>query len=237
MTDIQVAILSRRPEAAQRAASFWPKPVVIVPDASKDEFGEISAPFISTPPKLGPNPPYQWVLDNLPAPTVVFVHDEFEGLWCLVGRRARLIEDPHALQRIVENSASICAGAGLTGFSFAAVGSDLRRFQPVDPCSMAGQLQPGLFGVCRPTDVVFDPDVKIHPVVDFSLSCLLTDRAVWIDQRFSVQHSSHQVPDGDVDAEKAEFEYLRRKWGKYFRIPEKAGGRMIQVERRQEIKS
>lgn len=241
--DIQIVIPSRRRvESCRRTLELWPDAVVTVDEQEMDDYRDVGAEVIPHPPVYGLGELRQWILDNFDKKLIVQCNDDVEGLYCLVGRRPRLINDPQAMMQIILNQANIIEELGVSVFTFSPVGADIRKFWPQNPFRF-NRIEGCLFGVLRPTRVHLDPRVRQHDDVDLTLTCLLHDRYVWMDSRFAAKHDYMTKAGGNSEIRGSmnmdeEIDYLRNKWGKYFRPLHKKTmlSTMIAVDRQQEIK-
>ena len=74
----------------------------------------------------------RWILERYKQRCVVIFDDDIHRVVCLVGRKARIIEEPAAIRRILLNSANIAEAIGATLFSYA-ITANILDFFPYDP--------------------------------------------------------------------------------------------------------
>jgi hypothetical protein len=146
-------------------------------------------------------------------------NDEVSKIGCVVGRKARYIEDPESIMQIILNSANIAAEIGAPAFGYNARRPDVRVQNPLQPFNFT-RIEGAFFGQIG-REIPWDPQVNQFEDIDFSLSCLLKRRIIWQDSRFAATHVFMTAAGGNsairgVERTKWEIEYLRKKWGQYF---------------------
>jgi hypothetical protein len=228
--DLHVVIPSRRrvPEATY-CVQLWPKGkvTVCVDEVEADDYRAVGAPVVTHPPmKNGLGELRQWILDHFDSRCLVSCNDDVKGIRCLTGKRSRFIRDPGNMMQIVFNAATIAEGIGIScfGFSPTLVPFRLDPFRPF----LFNRLEGALLGIID-RKLRYDPQVAQHDDVDLTLQAMLTERIVWQDARFGVEHNFMSKGGGNSisrgeERMKRELAYLKRKWGEYFGYMERKPG-------------
>jgi hypothetical protein len=228
--DLHVVIPSRRrvPDATN-CVKLWPpgKVTVCVDEVEADDYKAVGAPVVTHPPmQNGLGELRQWILDQFPARCLVQCNDDVKGIRCLIGKRARFVSDPGSMMAIVFNTATVAEGVGcsLFGFSPTLVPFRLDPFRPF----LFNRIEGALFGMIG-RRLRFDPRIAQHDDVDLTLQAMLTDRIVWQDARFGVEHNFMTKGGGNSlsrgeERMKRELALLKSKWGEYFGFMERQPG-------------
>jgi hypothetical protein len=240
--DLQVVIPSRRRvESCRRSFQLAPFAAICVAEEEKEDYAEFG-PALSTHPDqvTGVSAVRRWILERYKQRCVVIFDDDIHRVVCLVGRKARVIEEPAAIRRILFNSANIAAAIGATLFSYA-ITANILDFFPYDPFAFIKANGPCLGFVGR--GILPDPALSHNTDADLSLQALLKDRFVWQDTRFMFEHRIMTNSGGNRHVISKESwardrKYLKRKWGEYLQEKDSGGvTRMVvsNVARRQKL--
>lgn len=158
----------------------------------------------------------QWILDHVEGP-VFMADDDIKMLWCTVGDFGRPVDDPEAVQSIIENCAGIAEAVGAPIFGFDQAW-DVRKFHPPDPFRFTGWVGTAVGFIGR--DVQYDQSLLSQADIDFCLRALLEKRLIFIDHRFSFVCKRFKNAGGSAGIRSsAEYEaQIRRvchRWGKW----------------------
>lgn len=162
-----------------------------------------------------------WVLDYYDEECIVMFDDDISHFFSLLNIRAYKITDKQMIDTIVLNCASNCKDANLSTFGFNQQGADVRKYDHTKPFNLktwSGTIM-GIIG----RKYRFTEINKTKVDADFSLQCLLRDRIVWLDSRFSFQCKRDNNKGGnslyrDQASVDREIRFLEEKWGKYIKI-------------------
>jgi hypothetical protein len=225
---LQIVMPSRRRvESCRRALALVPDAVVCVAAEEEPDYRHVGAPqLLIHPDKVtGMAAVRHWILTNVVARRLVIFDDDIRGVRCLVGRGARLITEPVAIRRILENSAEVAAAIGAPLFSYA-ITANILEFQPWDPFGFLKANGPCLGFIGRQ---VF-PDLLLHHNTDgdLTLQALLTYRRVWQDTRFIFEHQIMTNAGGNrhmisEETWAQDWRWLKKKWGHYV-VDQASGG-------------
>lgn len=225
--DIRLVLPSRRRvEWCRESLKLWPTATVCVGEEEGDAYRALGCEVVTHPDDVvGLGRLRQWIIEYFPERCIIQANDDIRGLWCVVGRRARVITDPAAIWQILMNSAEIADGLGISCFAYSRYGGDVRMFDAYRPFSIK-LLDCSLFGMIG-RKYRFDPNVAQCDDVDLTLQCLLKERIVWNDVRFApvrlsnggfsgkMEMGGNAVSRGGVQTAK-EAAYLSEKWGQYY---------------------
>jgi hypothetical protein len=240
--DLKVVIPSRkRVESCRRAFELAPFADVCVAESEKNDYAQFGKSLKTHPDEVtGMAAIRIWILQNYSEECVVTFDDDIHRVVCLVGRKARVIEEPAAIFRILMNSARVAKEIGAPLFGYA-VTANILDFFPYDPFAFLKAFGPCLGFVGRR----IYPDPKLHHSTDadMALQALHKCRIVWQDTRFCFEHRIMTNSGGNrhmisKESWACDRKYLRGKWGEY--VQEKDSGgvtRMVvaNVARRQKL--
>ena len=222
--DMQIVIPSRRRvESCAWTVRLFKNPIVCVAAEEADDYRDkVNAEIVFHPNDIvGLGPLRQWILDHWKQRLIFQCNDDVRSLYCVVGFRPRKIVDPEAIERIILNSANICADLGISCFSFSPFQDDVRKFRPQKPFSLT-RLEGAMLGFID-RKLRYDPKVAQFDDVDLSLECCLKERFCWQDSRFAAEHNFITKGGGNtisrgLDNTKRELQYMKRKWGPYLGV-------------------
>jgi len=124
-----------------------------------------------------------WMVDNISAPILVMIDDDFRGVRVTTGSQ-RFISDHEEILAILENAATCCEDLGRTTFCFSGtpnttiIKPDFKPIVPVQPVFRAF----GIMGAARHRK--WSTALPGRADLDWTLRTLLLDRAVYADVRF-----------------------------------------------------
>ncbi|HWP59508.1 MAG TPA: hypothetical protein VNL14_16570 [Candidatus Acidoferrales bacterium] len=240
--DMLVVIPSRRRvESCAQTVKLFKNPVVCVAEEELGDYKDIGAKIVPHPNDIfGLGRLRQWILDHFNERVIVQCNDDVRSLYCVVGFRPRRIVDPHAIERILLNSANICEELGISCFSFNPFQDDVRKFRPHKPFQLT-RLEGALLGILD-RKIRYDPEVTQFDDVDLSLQALLKERIVWQDSRFAAEHNFITKAGGNtvsrsVENTQREFKHLKQKWGQYIGIgyQKRVVSLKVRVSRQQDL--
>ena len=162
-----------------------------------------------------------WTLDHYDSEVVIMFDDDISHFYSLLNMKAEKIKDKDLINTIILNCASNCIEAKASVFSFNQVKGDIRKYRHTDPFNLktwSGTIM-GVVG----RKYKFTEINKTKVDADYSLQCLLKDRIVWVDQRFSFECKRDNNKGGnslcrDQKTIDNEINFLDQKWGKYIII-------------------
>mgnify|MGYP001612653495 CR=1 FL=1 len=239
--DFALICFSRHRSDTVRAQSgrFFPEATYCVAQEERNDY----RPCTRRPLLLHPNsvtgigPIRQWILDNVRSRWVVLVPDDVVGCYSLTGTYACRLTDPALILGLLRNTAECAEAAGAKFFGFNQAW-DVRKYSPFQPFNLNGWFD-GPTGIGT-REIRYDPALKLHPDIDYSLQQLLKFRLIWQDNRFSFSHDRWKQAGGNAvhrseAAHKEEFAYLQRKWGAHLSVRWAKGTFLskMNVERRQ----
>jgi len=180
-----------------------------------------------------------WVLDNYSDEVIVMLDDDIHYFMSLMNLSPKRIVDPKKIDAILKGAAICAIDAGCTLFSLNQKG-DVRKYQLTEPFSLnkwAGTIV-GIIG----RRFRFNEVNKLKVDADFTLQCLLEERIMWEDSRYSFSCHRNLNTGGNSEfrtksSVDIEVNYLRNKWGKHIKISNTKGKESLslQVPRRQRI--
>lgn len=214
---------------------------VVVPQAQKEAYkAHIPNDILTTPDDIiGLGRLRNWCLDEFPEETVIMVDDDITHVYSLTQKKARNLR-PDAVAEIMINAAIMAKDAGCAVFGFNQ--TDIRKYNGCEPfklCTWVG----GVIGVVGRGHRYKDDKFKVD--IDYCLQSLLTERIVWVDNRYYFLQKRDNNLGGNSefrtsDGFRASVDSLKQKWGKYVNIKEKPGSSQIEIRlkvgRKQEIK-
>jgi hypothetical protein len=227
--DMRIVLPSRRRVAwCRESLKLWPTATVCVGEEEAADYRALGCEVVTHPDNIvGLGRLRQWIIEHFTERCIIQVNDDIRGLWCVVGKRSRVITDPPSIWQILLNSATIAEGLGISCFAYSRFGGDVRMFEATKPFSVK-LLDCSLFGMID-RNYRFDPNVSQCDDVDLTLQCLLKERIVWTDVRFApvrlsnggfsdkMEMGGNAVSRG-VEQTKREVEYLQKKWGAYYTV-------------------
>lgn len=239
---LRIVILSRsrsKTITTHRLLPAWVE--VVVPQAQKEAYkAQIPNDLLTTPDDIiGLGRLRNWCLDAFPEETVIMVDDDITFAYALTQKRARRLR-PDELAEVLVNTAVMAKDAGCAVFGFSQ--TDIRKYSGCEPfklCTWVG----GVIGVVGRGHRFKDDKFKVD--IDFCLQSLLTERIIWVDNRYYFLQKRDNNLGGNSEFRTAEgfresVNSLQAKWGKYVKIKEKPGSSQIEIrlniDRKQEIK-
>ncbi|MFZ5896449.1 MAG: hypothetical protein ACOY0T_35675 [Myxococcota bacterium] len=172
--------------------SLLPTALICVEDSERDEYAAVvpKKQLLLHPPVHGGfGGVVNWMMDTVQSEILIEVDDDFRRIIVKNGSMQRghpdrKITDPREILQILENSARVCRDVGLTTFTYtrnnnaAMTHPEEKPFVPVAPVSNVF----GVMGAARRR--YFDPRFMGRAAIDWTLTTLLYDRAIYCDQRF-----------------------------------------------------
>lgn len=162
-----------------------------------------------------------WVLDYYSDEIVVMYDDDVSHFFSLLNDKAYKITDRDMIECIIGNAAINCMDANLSMFGLNQVQSDVRKYDHTQPFNLKGWggTIVGIIG----RKYRFTEINKTKVDADYSLQCLLRDRIVWIDNRFSFACKRDHNKGGNSlyrsqDRINKEIAFLENKWGSHIKI-------------------
>ncbi len=217
-----------------------PDATLVVPESEVDRYKFTGLEIVPIPDSIhGLGAVRNWVLDNFSEEIIVMFDDDIKNLISLLNVSPVRINDLDEIYDIVQNTAYNAYEAGVSVFSFDQKG-DVRKFRENRPFILTSWVGSVVGVIGR--KYRFTETNKFKVDADFSLQCILNDRIVWIDSRYSF------IPERDCNRGGCslyrnsetilkEIEFLRKKWGKYIKITEGKGTYQLslKVKRTQKI--
>ena len=217
----QVVVISRgRPELVGLALRLFPDPLLCIREDEEENYlrHNPKAKLLKHPASIkGLGKVRQWILDTLPDECVFQVDDDVSGLGCCVGNRWRPIEEPEAIQALIDTTAEVAKGIGTSVFGFAHT-VDTRHSRSNSPFTFTGYANGFSLGIIG-RKLRFDPTLDTKQDIDYSLQALYRDRVIWRDLRFGFKCSGwFQRPGGNATIRTSEtleknVRRLKQKWG------------------------
>lgn len=200
---------------------LFPSVTVCIGEDERDDYWPVTKNLLLHPPDItGIGPVRQWVLDHIDSPAVVIMPDDITVCYGLVSYHNRRITNTSDIEFLVRNTVECAeaAGARLCGFNVTVEG---RKFRPYNPFGLYGWVD-GPIGIIG-RDIRFDPNLLLHPDIDYLLQHLRRFRMVWQDLRYGFDHDRFQKSGGNAlhrsrEQHEREFAYLKRKWGKHISV-------------------
>jgi len=234
-------------DVQEMVMSLFPRPTIVVPqeewgdyvDAGVDEQLLVPHPEQYTDEEgnqrelNGIGPVRQWCLDTFEEKVLVFMDDDVYELNSLLGWKGRDLSRPNLAKFVVRHTTQCAADAGVHLFGWSQVGSDVRRFYPQLPFSLASWSGSTIGVIGR--EVRYDPNLRLRADIDFFMQSLLKHRWMWLENRFSFAHHRFDMQGGlagirSSNENEKELEYLKQKWGQYLRFDKKKGTINIKLE-------
>lgn len=183
---MQIVVPSRkRAHNMPMIRELLPSAIICVDEAEKaDYLPHVPAAKLVTHPKLDSAAACRnWIVDNMTAPIVVMVDDDFAGVRVTTGSQ-RYISDPEEILAILENAARCCEDLELSAFCFSGtpnttiIKPEMRPILATQPVFRVF----GVMGAARKRH--WRLDLPGRADVDWTLRTLLLDRLVFADVRF-----------------------------------------------------
>lgn len=215
---------SRQDTIGEGALKIFPKALVCVAESERDAYHRVTKNLLLHPDEVtGIGPLRQWILDNVNDEVVVQCDDDVHTVYSLVGFTKRNITNLTAIERIVYGTAQCAIDAKCSVFGFNQAW-DVRKYKAMKPFainSWAG----GVIGFVGRKHR-YDVNLTLRADIDFCLQCLLKDRIVWIENRYSFVHRRWVGQGGNAanrseSRHEAEIAYLQKKWGRHLSIQAK----------------
>ena len=209
-----------------KALRLFPDATICVGDDEVDEYAEVSDRLLVHPASVvGIGPLRQWVLDHVDDPVVVMVDDDVTHIYSQVGFHKKRFEDADTARVMVERLAILAVDAGVTAFGFNQAARPLAysNCRPFSLNTWCG----GLIGI-NGRSLRFDTSLLLRADIDFCLQCLLRDRIVLVDGRYSFIHTRFGGSGGNAsnrsqERHEREIAYLRKKRGPYLDVVQAKG--------------
>lgn len=163
-----------------------PSATVCVCETERSDYAAaVPAEQLMTHPRLGGGLPeiMNWLIDNVPAPILVTVDDDLEGVQATTGS-CRYITDSEEILAIIENAARNCHDLGLGAFCFSRTPNTTIIHPDVRPI-VPTQLVAGCRGVMGPArHRKYKTNMHGRADFDWTMQTLLEDRCIYADIRF-----------------------------------------------------
>jgi hypothetical protein len=165
---------------------------------------------------LGTGATRQFIRDNLDNEMLFMVDDDVEYAWCNVGRVGRRIDNPEAIQQIIDNAGYMAKELGTPVFGFN-MAYDVRKIKLNDPIKLDTWVS-GAVGVIG--DICIDQGLGLRNDIPFCLTVLEKNRIIFRDDRFAFVCPMNRNLGGlqllrtkETDLE--EQRRIEKEWGKY----------------------
>ena len=229
MLDYAICVPSRRrPLNCAQLNDLLPTSVICIDERERKDYAAFvpKERLLIHPPMDGAPKVRNWMLDNVSAPIIIMLDDDFVGVRSNVGAQ-RYITDSEEILAILENAVTACSDLDLTTFCFSRtqnltvidpVNEPIRPVQQVFGCM-------GLMGAARKRK--FDETLKSRADLDWTLRTLLEDRCVYADVRFYFDFGTSFTGDGGNSGLVSAADFMsasrrvRERWGKHvsFKAP------------------
>lgn len=212
---------------------------VVAPESEKEAYkSSLQNPILTIPDKYeGLGQVRNWVLDAFNEDTVIMIDDDITRVYNLEGKLSRKIEGEE-LTDVLFNTAIMAKDAGASVFGFSQ--TDIRKYKGTEPfgiCSWVGCV----IGIIGRKHRFRNDKFKVD--IDMCLQSLLTERIVWIDNRYYFNQNRDNNAGGNGQFRTEELfrksvDSLKSKWGAYLKEGKhKNQIRLsLNVKRRQDIK-
>lgn len=189
MIPITVVIPSKGRPTCHRAVALFEDPVLCVPEEEEASYAEAhpkTRKLLHPNDLVGLGRVRQWVLDQVSTECVFMVDDDVNGLWSIVGQRAREITRVESIMAVIQNTAEVARAAGTCLFGFSHT-IDTRHFSPYRPFTFTGYVNGFAMGIIG-REIRFDAELDTKQDIDFSLQVLHRKRFLWKDLRFGFRN-------------------------------------------------
>ncbi len=218
---MKVVILSkgRSKTIAKNSLRLFPRALVTVDEREVADYNSVVPRD-----QLVPHPPLRfvaeirnWVIDNIKDNEIVMADDDCTFLMSKTGLSPRRYIEPAVIEQVFENSSECAKGFGCSLFGWSHMPNPIYQYMPNDPIYLDEWVST-VFGIIG-KDYHFDEEFKYAGEdIDFSLQHLMKERIIFVDTRF--HFAVDNVPGGQdanrsLERDKADREYLLRKWGKF----------------------
>lgn len=210
-------------------AKLLPGAIIVVDEAEAEDYERAmdGLPFENPKPlRVHPGLPRlgairQWILDTFEEEGIVQIDDDLQYMDCVVGNKKRIIRDPHAIRRIIENTFVCARDLNLPVFTWYRTRNTM-HFKGNDPFGFTGPLSSAWGVVGR--RVKIDAGLTSRNDAEVTMRVLREHRIILIDQRFyfyvgkiwSGQGGLQGMRTQEID--ERERAMLKRTWGKYLKI-------------------
>jgi hypothetical protein len=187
MKKLSIVVPSRkRVHNMQTLLGLLPTATICVDEREADDYrAAVPAPqLLLHPPMDGGLPEVMnWIIDNVKAPILVTLDDDFQGVQATTGSQ-RYITDPEEILAIIENAARCCADLGLGAFCFSRT-PNTTVIRPSERPIVPTQMVAGCRGVMN---AARHRKYRVHmhgrADLDWTMQTLLEDRCIYADIRF-----------------------------------------------------
>lgn len=180
-----------------------------------------------------------WVMDYYNQEDLIMLDDDIKHFTSLLAIGPVNYNHPDDIEQLLNNAYFCAMEAGATLFSFNQK-CDVRKYRHSEPFSLntwAGTVM-GLCGKKKRFTTVN----KLKVDADYALQCMLEDRIVWVDQRWSFFCKRDTNLGGNSKFRSQsrindEIEFLKDKWGKHISIGSNKAkySLKISVDRKQKL--
>lgn len=205
----------------ERALKLFPDALVCVAEQERDDYYKVTKNLLLHPDELsGIAPIRQWINDAVDDEIVVQVDDDVYKCSSLVGFTQTQICGVKNIYRVIAQAAICAHDAGSSVFGFNQ-SWDVRKFRPHKPFLLNSWCGIVIGFVGRKHR--YDLNLTLRADIDFCLQCLLKDRIVWIENRYSFVHkrwigSGGNASNRSEDRHNQEIKYLCNKWGSHLSV-------------------
>jgi hypothetical protein len=201
---------------------------VVVPksefDAYQDKIGKKH--LVAIPDDvLGLGAVRNWIIDHFEDEIIVMVDDDVKHMVSLLNIKAEKITSKDGNYEILANAANCACDAGCTLFTINQ-SEDVRKYQHTEPFSLNAWVGSVVGIIGRKYSFTVINKTKVD--ADYSLLCLLKDRIIWTDKRFSfvAPRDTNSGVNTNFRSQKSidsEIAFLKQKWKKHIRIGKSKG--------------
>lgn len=223
MKELIIAVPSRkRSDNIPAMRKLLPSAWIVVDEKERADYADVAGDrLVCHPslPRLGAI--RQWILEHFDEEGVVQIDDDLQYVDCVVGHKKRIIRDPQAILRMIENTFVCSRDLGLPVFTWYRTRNTM-HFKGNDPIGFTGPLSSAWGVVGREVNV--DSGFTSRNDAEITMRVLQRHRIIYIDQRFyfyvgkiwAGQGGLQGIRTQEIDErERAE---LKKRWGRYLKI-------------------
>ena len=166
-----------------------------------------------------------WILDHWRNKVLFMMDDDVDSLIRMGEGTGIVTKDPEIIEQVIDNTARCAMDAGCHVFGFNLT-PDIRKFRENVPFRFATWVDTtwGVIG----RDLRFDENQFVKEDFDYCLASLKRHRIIWTDARYYFSHKSRSNKGGLTmyrtdEREKADFDYLKLKWGRHVAVRDAKG--------------